>query len=75
MPLRGALIGTGFMGECYALAWHSGAPAFDIAHPRLKIWCDATQAQADTNATQLGFARATVNWEAAVAEPTGGYDR
>ena len=30
-----ALIGTGFMGKCHALAWRSVAAVFGGAHPRL----------------------------------------
>lgn len=75
MSLGAALIETRFMEECYALAWRFVAPAFGLVHPRLKIRYDATQAQADSHATQFGCGRATVNWEAAVADPTGGYDR
>ena len=33
-PLRVALIGTGYMGKCHALAWNAVAPLFgDVATP------------------------------------------
>ncbi|WP_439562831.1 Gfo/Idh/MocA family protein [Roseinatronobacter sp.] len=69
MSLGVALIGTGFMGKCHALAWRSVAPVFGVAHPRLEILCDATQAQADAFATQFGFARGMVDWQAAIRDP------
>ncbi|MDD7971895.1 Gfo/Idh/MocA family oxidoreductase [Roseinatronobacter sp. HJB301] len=64
-----ALIGTGFMGKCHALAWRGVAPVFGGVHPRLEILCDVTQAQADEFAARFGFARGMADWEAAISDP------
>ena len=69
MSLGVALIGTGFMGKCHALAWRAVAPVFGMDHPRLEILCDATQDQAARCAAQFGFARAMVDWQAAISDP------
>ncbi|MFI0397308.1 Gfo/Idh/MocA family protein [Paracoccus jiaweipingae] len=68
-PLGVALIGTGFMGKCHAMAWRNVATVFGGAHPRLAVLCDATQDAAVAHAAQFGFDRATVDWQAAVASP------
>lgn len=68
-PLGVALIGTGFMGKCHAMAWRNVATVFGGAHPRLSVLCDATQDAAVAHAAQFGFDRATVDWQAAVASP------
>ncbi len=34
-----ALIGTGFMGKCHAMAWRNVATVFGGGHPRLEILC------------------------------------
>ena len=64
-----ALIGTGFMGKCHAMAWNNVATVFGGARPRLEILCDATEPQAKDHAAQFGFARATTDWHKAVADP------
>lgn len=64
-----ALIGTGFMGKCHALAWRSVAAVFGGAHPRLEILADVTAESAVRFAHQFGFARATARWEEAVEDP------
>ena len=68
-PLGIALIGTGFMGKCHAMAWRNVATVFGGAHPRLEILADATDAQAAAFAAQFGFARATARWEDAATDP------
>lgn len=68
-PLGIALIGTGFMGKCHALAWRNVAATFGGAHPRLELLCDMPQDRAQAFATQFGFARATGDWQAAVNDP------
>lgn len=68
-PLGVALIGTGFMGKCHALAWRNVAAVFGGAHHRLEILSDATPESADSFARQFGFARATARWEEAVNDP------
>lgn len=60
-----ALIGTGFMGKCHAMAWRNVATVFGGAHPRLQILADVTETQAHQFARQFGFARSTAHWEEA----------
>ncbi len=65
------LIGTGFMGKCHALAWGAVGRVFgDIAAPRLELLCETPAARAGAMARQFGFARATDDWRALVADPT-----
>ncbi|TMV57815.1 SDR family NAD(P)-dependent oxidoreductase [Thioclava sp. BHET1] len=68
-PLGVALIGTGFMGKCHALAWRSVAAIFGGAHPRLEILCDTPADKARDFAAQFGFARASDDWQAACTDP------
>lgn len=68
-PLGVALIGTGFMGKCHALAWRNVAATFGGAHPRLEVLCEVPGEKAEAFAAQFGFARATDNWKAACADP------
>ena len=68
-PLGVALIGTGFMGKCHALAWRSVAAVFGGAHPRLEILCDQAEEPARAFAAQFGFVRATADWRVAVQDP------
>ncbi|MAC77859.1 MAG: myo-inositol 2-dehydrogenase [Rhodobacteraceae bacterium] len=68
-PLGVALIGTGFMGKCHAMAWNNVATVYGGARPRLEILCDATDTAAAAHAARFGFARATTDWQAAVADP------
>lgn len=67
MTLGVALIGTGFMGKCHAMAWRNVATAFGGAPPRLQVLADA--AAPDDLARAWGFARATADWQAAVTDP------
>lgn len=69
MSLGVALIGTGFMGKCHALAWRAVSPVFGGAHPRLEILCDNSPSDAAASAARFGFRRATADWEAAVRDP------
>lgn len=64
-----ALIGTGFMGKCHAMAWNNVSTVFGGAKPRLEILCDVAQDAADRHAAQFGFARAMIDWQATVADP------
>ena len=64
-----ALIGTGFMGKCHAMAWRNVATVFGGAHPRLEILCDTPEDRARDFAAQFGFARASADWQAAVRDP------
>lgn len=63
-----ALIGTGFMGKCHAMAWRNVATVFGGAHPRMEILCDMPRDRAQEMAGQFGFARGTDDWQAAVAD-------
>lgn len=67
-PLGVALIGTGFMGKCHALAWRNVAAVFGGAHPRLEVLCDTPADRARAGAAQFGFARATADWRDAVSD-------
>ncbi|NVO25157.1 Gfo/Idh/MocA family protein [Donghicola mangrovi] len=69
-PLGVALIGTGFMGKCHAMAWRNVATVFGGAHPKLQVLCDVTQEQADRFAAQFGFARGSADWTDAVTDPS-----
>ena len=67
-PLGVALIGTGFMGKCHAMAWRNVATVFGGAHPRLQVLCDMPD-RAEAMAAQFGFVRGTDDWRQAVADP------
>lgn len=68
--LRVALIGTGYMGKCHALAWNAVAPLFgDVARPELTLLCEVNDGLAATRARELGFARASGDWREAVTAP------
>ncbi|MCD2184622.1 Gfo/Idh/MocA family oxidoreductase [Rhizobium sp. GN54] len=67
-PLGVALIGTGFMGKCHAMAWRNVATVFGGAHPRLEILCDTPIDKAEAFGAQFGFARATSDWQATVRD-------
>ena len=70
MALGYGLIGTGFMGKTHALAMRAvSAVMGDVAAPRLELLCDTPKAQAEARAAQFGFARATDDWRALVADP------
>ncbi|MDO5630242.1 MAG: Gfo/Idh/MocA family oxidoreductase [Paracoccus sp. (in: a-proteobacteria)] len=68
-PLGVALIGTGFMGKCHALAWRNLGAVFGGPQPRLVVLCDTPQDRAAEFAAQFGFERGTDDWQAAVADP------
>lgn len=68
-PLGIALIGTGFMGKCHAMAWRNVSAVFGGAHHRLEILSDATPESAQHFAGQFGFARSTAVWQEAVSDP------
>ncbi len=64
-----ALIGTGFMGKCHAMAWRNVATAFGGVPPRLEVLADTPAEKARTSAGAFGFARATADWREAVNDP------
>jgi predicted dehydrogenase len=63
------LIGTGFMGECHALAFSAAPAVFGLPSVRMEIVADIDQRAADAAARRFGFARATTDWQALVADP------
>ena len=64
------LIGTGFMGKTHALAYGAvKAVMGDVPRPVLAALCDTLPDQARRFADQFGFARATDDWQALVADP------
>ncbi|WP_062118616.1 Gfo/Idh/MocA family protein [Aureimonas sp. AU40] len=64
------LIGTGFMGKCHALAWNAVAATFgETLRPRLVHLADANADLAQTKAAEFGFAKASGDWRALVADP------
>lgn len=68
-PVGVALVGTGFMGKCHAMAWRNVATVFGGVQPRLEVLCDMAGDRAQAMAGQFGFARATSDWQAALRDP------
>ncbi|WP_404420715.1 Gfo/Idh/MocA family protein [Thalassospira australica] len=65
------LIGTGFMGKAHALAFGAvRAVMGDVPDVRLELLCDTPADKAQTMADQFGFARATDDWKALIADPS-----
>ena len=68
--LRLGLIGTGFMGQAHAFAYAAAPKAFDLAFDvALDTVADVTEQAAAAAAAQFGFARASADWRAMVADP------
>jgi predicted dehydrogenase len=68
--LRVGLIGTGFMGKTHALAWRNlRAVMGDGPEVLLETLCDQPADKAARLAEQFGFARATGDWRAVMADP------
>jgi predicted dehydrogenase len=65
------LIGTGFMGKSHALAYRNARAVLggDLPAARLELLCDTPAEKAAAMADQFGFARATDDWRALVADP------
>jgi len=64
------IIGTGFMGECHALAFTAVAPLFQpVVRPHLTVVADVNAPAAERARARFGFARATADWRALVADP------
>lgn len=64
------LIGTGFMGKCHAMAWNAANIAFgDVSEIRLVHLGEANAALAEQRARELGFAKASGDWRAVIADP------
>ena len=64
------LIGTGYMGKCHALAWTGVKAVFgDGPRVRLEHLAEVSQEIADRKAEEFGFARASGDWRALIADP------
>jgi predicted dehydrogenase len=68
--LRIGLIGSGFMGKAHAFGYAAAARVFDLPFAlELKSLADITEEAAARAAAALGFAHATADWRALVADP------
>jgi predicted dehydrogenase len=68
--LRVGLVGSGFMGKAHAFGYSTAARVFDLPYEvELHTLADITDAVAAKAAPALGFARATSDWRAMVADP------
>jgi predicted dehydrogenase len=64
------IIGTGFMGRAHGLAYRAVSGIFPTAlRPVLEIVADNDAKAAERACRQLGFKRATLDWQALVADP------
>ncbi len=67
--LKIGLIGTGFMGKAHAIAFNAAPSVFELpAKPVCELLADADLATAERRARAWGFARATDDWRALVAD-------
>jgi len=58
-----ALIGTGFMGKCHAMAWSHVRPVFgDVPDIRLETLCDVDPELTLKRSREFGFARPETDW-------------
>ncbi|SDF27359.1 Predicted dehydrogenase [Salipiger thiooxidans] len=70
MAIGIGLIGTGFMGKAHALAYRAArAVMADVPEARLSVLCDMPLGRAEAMSSQFGFARASDDWTALVADP------
>ncbi|RFB78501.1 Gfo/Idh/MocA family protein [Methylovirgula sp. 4M-Z18] len=68
--LNVALIGTGYMGKCHAIAWNAVKTVYgDVARPMLATLCEVSEDLARERAAAFGFARATSDWRSIVEDP------
>jgi predicted dehydrogenase len=64
------VIGTGYMGACHAQALSGVGHTFEPKlRPRLEMVADVTADGAEAARARFGFARATTDWRALVADP------
>lgn len=64
------LLGTGFMGKCHAIAWSAVGAVFpEASRPRLVHLGEANEDLARRRAAEFGFARASGDWRAVIADP------
>ncbi len=65
-----ALIGTGFMGKCHALAWNAVSTVFpETSRPRLVHLGEVSEDLARRRATEFGFDKGSGDWRAVVNDP------
>ena len=65
-----ALIGTGFMGKCHAMAYGAVKAVFgDVPHVDRVVLCDVDAANAKQRASEYGFARSTTDWRDLLKDP------
>jgi predicted dehydrogenase len=65
-----AVIGTGFMGKCHAMAWSHVRPVFgDVPEIRLETLCDVDPALTQKRAAEYGFAKAETQWRKLADDP------
>lgn len=65
-----ALIGTGFMGKCHAMAYGAVKAVFgDVPHVDRLTLCDVDPAHAARCAEEFGFARSATDWRSLLADP------
>ena len=68
--LRIGLIGSGFMGKTHAFGYTTAVRVFDLPFAlEMHTLADVSDDVAGAAAAALGFARATSNWRAMVADP------
>ena len=66
-----AVIGTGFMGKCHAMAWsHVRAVFGGETEIRLEALCDTNEAVTRQKAQEGGFARAETDWTNLLDDPS-----
>lgn len=65
-----AVIGTGFMGKCHAMAWSHVRPVFGgDTEIRMEVLCDVIPDLAK-RAAEYGFKRAVADWKDLIADKT-----
>lgn len=65
-----AVIGTGFMGKCHAMAWSHVVPVFGgEAEISLETLCDTNETVIRQKAQEGGFARAETDWTKLLDDP------
>ena len=65
-----AVVGTGFMGKCHAMAWSHVVPVFGgEAEISLETLCDTNETVIRQKAQEGGFARAETDWTKLLDDP------
>lgn len=64
------IVGGGYMGKAHSVAMAAVGAVFNTAlRPRLEMICATSDASAERYRAAFGFARATADWRALVADP------